>query len=259
MTDAAHPFLDHPAPLAFAHRGGAGDGTGPGPAENTVGAFRRAVELGYRYLETDVHTTADGRLVAFHDATLDRMAGAGGRLASLSFDELRRLRVAGEPVPLFADLLREFPQARWNIDVKADAAVAPLLEVLDEADAWDRVCVGAFAERRVARARALGGPRLATSLGAAGVLGLRLRSYRLPGRFRDNAVCVQVPVRQAGVPVVDAAMLRAAHRRGLQVHVWTVNDAATMRELLDLGVDGIMTDHIELLRQVLVERGAWAT
>ncbi|WP_461029729.1 glycerophosphodiester phosphodiesterase family protein, partial [Streptomyces sparsus] len=103
------------------------------------------------------------------------------------------------------------------------------------------------------------GPRLATSLGPAGVFGLRLRSYRLPGRVRRSAVCVQVPVRHAGVRVVDRALVAAAHRRGLQVHVWTVNDAEQMRELLDLGVDGIMTDHIELLRQVLVERGAWAS
>ncbi|MDG9706103.1 glycerophosphodiester phosphodiesterase [Streptomyces sp. DH37] len=252
----AHPFFDHPAPLAFAHRGGAAEG-GAAP-ENTHGAFARAVGLGYRYLETDVHATADGRLVAFHDATLDRVTDGGGAIASLPWSEVRRARVGGrEPVPLFTDLLRAFPHARWNIDVKADAALAPLLEVLDSAGAWDRVCVGAFDESRVARARRLAGPRLATSLGTRGVLGLRLRSYRLPGAVSRDALCAQVPVRHGGIPVVDRAFVRHAHHRGLQVHVWTVNDPERMRALLDLGVDGIMTDHIETLRTVLAERGAW--
>ncbi|SFK46593.1 glycerophosphodiester phosphodiesterase [Streptomyces pini] len=248
-----HPFFDHPAPLAFAHRGGAAPG-----AENTHGAFARAVELGYRYLETDVHATADGKLVAFHDATLDRVTDGSGAIASLPWAQVRRVRVGGgEPVPLFADLLRAFPRARWNIDVKADAALAPLLEILDRADAWGRVCLGAFDESRVTRARRLAGPRLATSLGTRGVLGLRLRSYRLPGAVGRGALCAQVPVRHGGIPVADRAFVRHAHRRGLQVHVWTVNDPERMRALLDLGVDGIMTDHIETLRTVLAERGAW--
>lgn len=248
-----HPFFDHPGPLAFAHRGGAAAGL-----ENTFGAFARAVELGYRYLETDVHVTADGRLVAFHDATLDRVTDGSGPIAALSWAEVRRVRVGGsEPVPLLAELLRAFPRTRWNIDVKADAALAPLLDALDRADAWDRVCVGAFAEPRVARARALAGPRLATSLGTRGVVGLRLRSYRLPGAVSRGALCAQVPVRRGGVRVVDRAFVRHAHRRGLQVHVWTVNDPGQMRTLLDLGVDGMMTDHIETLRAVLAERGAW--
>ncbi|MCZ7413224.1 MULTISPECIES: glycerophosphodiester phosphodiesterase [unclassified Streptomyces] len=253
MTTAAHPYFDHPRPFAFAHRGGTAGGL-----ENTEHAFRRAVDLGYRYLETDVHATSDGRLVAFHDDTLDRVTDARGRIAELPWAEVSRARVAGrEPVPLFEDLLRAFPAARWNVDVKAEGALRPLLRVLDEQDAWDRVCVGSFSEGRVARARRLAGARLATSLGTGGVLALRLRSWRLPARLRGGALAAQVPVRQAGVPVVDRAFVRCAHRIGLQVHVWTVNEAERMRALLDLGVDGIMTDHVELLREVLEERGAW--
>ncbi|WP_210732893.1 glycerophosphodiester phosphodiesterase [Streptomyces sp. RKND-216] len=253
MTEIRHPFLDRPPPLAFAHRGGAVEGL-----ENTVTAFRRAVDLGYSYLETDVHATADGRLVAFHDDTLDRVTDGRGRIADLTWEQVRRVRIAGkEPVPLFSDLLETLPHARWNIDVKADAALAPLLAELETADAWDRVCVGAFDERRVARAQELAGPRLATSLGTRGVRALRLRSWGLPLPVRRGAVCVQVPVRHGRIRVVDAAFVRAAHRLGMQVHVWTVNDADTMRALLELGVDGIMTDHIELLREVLTARGAW--
>ncbi|EST24693.1 hypothetical protein N566_24900 [Streptomycetaceae bacterium MP113-05] len=255
MTAIRHPFLDRPLPLAFAHRGGTADGL-----ENTVTAFRRAVDLGYRYLETDVHATADGRLVAFHDETLDRVTDGRGRIADLEWEQVRRVRVGGrERVPLFSELLETFPQVRWNIDVKADAAVGPLLAALEAGAAWDRVCVGAFDERRVARAQGLAGTRLATSLGAGGVRRLRLRSWGLPSGVRRGAVCVQVPVRHGRIRVVDAAFVRAAHRLRMQVHVWTVNNADTMRALLDLGVDGIMTDHIELLREVLTERGAWRT
>ncbi|MGI5351047.1 glycerophosphodiester phosphodiesterase [Streptomyces sp. CA-250714] len=250
---SGHPFLASAKPLAFAHRGGAASGL-----ENTHAAFARAVELGYRYLETDVHTTADGALVAFHDSGLDRTTDRSGPLAALSWAEVSRARVAGrEPVPLFADLLRAFPHARWNVDVKTDSALVPLLELLERESAWDRVCVGSFAEARVARARALAGPRLLTSLGTGGVLALRMRSYRLPWRLPAGAGCAQVPERHGIVRVVDSAFVRAAHVRRLRVHVWTVNDPARAAALLELGVDGIMTDQLEMLRDVFAARGAW--
>ncbi|NSL42821.1 glycerophosphodiester phosphodiesterase family protein, partial [Streptomyces sp. 8P21H-1] len=171
-----HPYLDHPGPLAFAHRGGAADGL-----ENTVTQFRRAVGAGYRYIETDVHATADGRLVAFHDPTLDRVTDGWGRIADLPWDDVRHARVAGtEPVPLFEELLETFPGVRWNVDVKAERALRPLLDLIRRTGSWDRVCVGSFSEARVARAQRLAGPRLATSYGVRGVLGLRLRSWGVP-------------------------------------------------------------------------------
>ncbi|MER8059658.1 glycerophosphodiester phosphodiesterase [Streptomyces sp. SID8366] len=254
MTTAIrHPYLDHPGPLAFAHRGGAADGV-----ENTVAQFRRAVELGYRYIETDVHATADGRLVAFHDTTLDRVTDGAGRIADLPWAEVERARVGGrEPVPLFEELLETFPEVRWNIDVKAEPALRPLLDLLERTGAWDRVCVGSFSEARVLRAQRLAGPRLATSFGTRGVLSLRLRSWGLPAAVRRSAVAAQVPEAQSGVPVVDARFVRAAHARGLHVHVWTINEPERVHRLLDLGVDGIMTDHIDMLRKVMEERGLW--
>lgn len=250
---SAHPFLQWPAPLAFAHRGGAAGG-----AENTLTAFTRAVSLGYRYLETDVHATADGQLVAFHDTTLDRVTDGSGTVARLPWSEVRGARVAGrEPIPLFEELLRSLPHARWNIDVKAEAALVPLLDLLDRTDSWARVCVGSFDEARVVRAQRAAGPRLLTSLGTRGVLGLRLRAYGLPARVRTGAGCAQVPEHHGRVRVVDPAFVRAAHARDMQVHVWTVNERKRAEALLDLGVDGIMTDELEMLRDVLAERGAW--
>lgn len=249
-----HPYLDHPGPIPFAHRGGAADGL-----ENTVFQFRRAVELGYRYIETDVHATADGKLVAFHDATLDRVTDGAGRIADLFWSDVSHARVAGkEPVPLFEELLETFPEVRWNVDIKAEPALRPLLDLLERTDSWNRVCVGSFSEKRVVRAQHLAGPRLATSFGTRGVLNLRLRSWGAPLPVRRSAVAAQVPEEQSGVPVVDRRFIRAAHARGVQVHVWTINEADRMHRLLDLGVDGIMTDHIDTLREVMVERGVWA-
>ncbi|MFE4172793.1 glycerophosphodiester phosphodiesterase family protein [Streptomyces sp. NPDC056909] len=253
MTRVPHPYLDRPTPIPFAHRGGAADGL-----ENTAAAFRRAAGLGYRHFETDVHATADGRLVAFHDATLDRVTDSHGRIVDLPWTEVRRARVAGsEPLPLFEELLEEFPEACWNVDIKAAPALVPLVELLGRTKSWDRVCVGSFSEARVARAARLAGPRLATSYGVRGVLGLRLRSYGIPAPVRPGAVCAQVPETQSGIRVVDERFVRMAHARGLQVHVWTVNEPDRMEALLDLGVDGIMTDQLEALRTVLTARGAW--
>ncbi|MFB7109243.1 glycerophosphodiester phosphodiesterase [Streptomyces sp. NPDC056190] len=253
-TPVRHPYLDHPGPIPFAHRGGAADGL-----ENTVAQFRHAAGLGYRYMETDVHATADGRLVAFHDATLDRVTDGAGRIADLPWEDVRQARVAGrEPVPLFAELLESFPEVRWNVDVKAEPALRPLLDLIERTNAWDRVCVGSFSEARVVRAQRLAGPRLATSYGTRGVLALRLRSWGLAAVPRRSAVAAQVPVSQYGVPVVDRRFVRTAHARGMHVHVWTINEPALMHRLLDLGVDGIMTDHIDTLRKVMEDRGVWA-
>ncbi|MFB6891343.1 glycerophosphodiester phosphodiesterase [Kitasatospora sp. NPDC056327] len=256
-----HPFLDHPGPLAFAHRGG-----DLGRPENSLAAFGAAVALGYRYLETDVHATADGTLVAFHDTRLDRVTDRTGTVAGLPWRTVREARIGGtEPIPLMEDLLDAFPGVRFNIDVKAAPAVGPLVEAVRRTGAWDRVCVGGFSDTRLAAVRAAAGPRLATSLGPREVARLRLRSLAgpvLPRARRGGAprggICAQVPERHKGVRVVDRAFVRAAHRAGLQVHVWTVDDPTRIRALLDLGVDGIMADRIDVLRDVLRERGCWS-
>lgn len=249
-------FLDGPAPRAFAHRGWhTQDLTG---CENSVVAFRRAVQEGYRYLETDVHVTADGVLIAFHDVLLDRVTDAKGYVADLTFDEVRRARIGGrERIPTMAELLAACPTARFNIDPKTDAAVGPLLDLLHSADAMDRVCVGAFSDSRLASLRGAAGARLATSLGPRQVLALAARAaLRLRGRV-VGSVAAQVPIAYGRFPVVTPRFIQTCHQAGLEVHVWTIDDPCQMRRLLDLGVDGIMTDRPDLLRDVLVQRGQW--
>lgn len=221
-------------------------------------AFEGAVALGYRYVETDVHVTADGVLVAFHDDHLDRVTDRIGRIADLPWSEVRQARVDGrEPIALLEDLLGSFPDLRINIDPKHDRAVPVLVDVLRRTAAVERVCVGAFSDRRLGRLRAALGPRLCTSLGPRGVARLRAAASGLPsGRLR--ASCAQVPVRAGRVTIVDERFVATAHRQGLQVHVWTIDDDAEMHRLLELGVDGIMTDRPAVLRRVLEARGAWA-
>jgi glycerophosphoryl diester phosphodiesterase len=251
--NAAWPFLDWPGPLAIAHRGGASE-----EPENTMPAFARAVALGYRYVETDVHVTADGVLVAFHDDRLDRVTDGSGAIAELPWSAVRRARVDGrEPIPLLEDLLGEWPQLRVNIDPKHDAAVDPLADVLLRTNAVDRVCVGAFSDKRIARVAARVGGELCTSMGPRQVARLAAAARGLPGGGRLLAPCAQVPVQQGPVPLVTPRFVEAAHRRGNQVHVWTIDARAEMERLLDLGVDGIMTDRPQVLQEVLQGRGQW--
>jgi glycerophosphoryl diester phosphodiesterase len=253
MPSSAWPVLDHPGPLAFAHRGGAGDWP-----ENTMPAFEHAVSIGYTYVETDVHVTADGVLVAFHDELLDRVTDRTGAISELPYREVAEARVDGtEPIPLLEDLLGTWPELRVNIDPKHDGSVDALVQVVQRTGSIDRVCIGSFSDRRLARLRAALGPRLCTALGPRGTARLRGASWRIPtGRLA--AGCAQVPRAMKGVTLVDLAFVTEAHERGLQVHVWTIDDPAEMHELLDLGVDGIMTDRPSVLKDVLVSRGLWA-
>jgi len=222
-----------------------------------MAAFDHAVRLGYRYVETDVHTTADGTVVAFHDDVLDRVTDRRGAIAALPWSEVRQARVGGHAIPLLEDILGAWPDLRVNIDPKHDASVEPLVEVLRRTGSHARVCVGAFSEARLRRFRRLTDGRVCTGMGTSAVAMLRVASLGLPGGPIAGD-CAQVPVRQGPVVVVDRRFVAAAHRRDLAVHVWTVDDAAEMRRLLDLGVDGIMTDRPAVLKEVLVERGQWS-
>jgi glycerophosphoryl diester phosphodiesterase len=264
------PFLDHPGPIPFAHRGGAGE-----HPENTMAAFGAAVALGYRYLETDVHATSDGVVVAFHDDVLDRVTDRTGRIADLPWREVSRARVgdgdgggvgssdgggvgsSDRAIPRLEDVLGAWPHVRVNIDAKHDRSVASLVEVLRRTQAFDRVCVAAFSDRRLARVRRLTGGQVCTSMSPSEIARVRLAS--LSGRAGPIvAACAQVPVRYGGIRIVDPRFVAAAHGRGVQVHVWTVDDPVEMERLLDLGVDGIMTDRPALLKKVLEQRGQWA-
>lgn len=255
-------FLDHPGVIAMAHRGFSG---GDEVRENSLAAFRAAVELGYRYVETDVHATRDGTLIAFHDDRLDRVTDRVGYVRELPWHTVRQAKIGGEEeIPTLDALLESWPELRINIDCKAASAVEPLAEAIERHAAHDRVCIASFSDtRRRAVLRRLSRP-VATSGGQSVitrfVLGGRMPALaRLPlgERALRDVDCLQVPVAAGRLRVVTAVTLRRAHHAGVQLHVWTIDDAEQMRRLLDLGVDGIMTDSADVLRDVLVERGEW--
>lgn len=251
-----HPFLDVDGPVAMAHRGFSLDGL-----ENTMTAFADAVELGLPYVETDVHATRDGVVVAFHDSVLDRVSDGRGAIADLTWADLSTIRVGGaEVVPRLDDLLGAWPGLRLNIDVKDWPAVTPLADVLRAGDAVPRVCVASFDDRRSAAVARLLGPELATSAGRRTVLRWWLAAVsRAPHRvvaFPPTTIALQVPASAGRLPVVTRRSVGLAHRLGLQVHVWTVNEAAEMHRLLDLGVDGLISDRADTLSQVLTSRAA---
>lgn len=245
--------------LAFAHRGGAFHPEIEG-LENTLAAFEHAVALGYDYLETDVHATSDGVLLAFHDYALDRVTGSSGLIAQMTYDEVAGALIAGrEPIPRFADLVEHFGSARFNVDIKSAGAIDPLVELIGHRGLQDRICVASFSGRRLREFRRRMGPSVVTAVGPRSVTATRLvptdalsrQLARSPGR------ALQVPQRAGPLRVVTPELVRRVHAVGRHVHVWIVDDPQEMHDLLDLGVDGLMTDRTDLLRDVLVERGQW--
>ena len=261
------PFFDNPdaagkqVPVAMAHRGFSREGL-----ENSMAAFRAAAGLGYRYLEMDVHTTSDGVLLLFHDRTLDRVTDGRGKVSQLTAAEVALARIGGrEPVPTFDELATGLPGARLNLDVKDWNSVRSTAAAIERHRAHDRVLVTSFSDaRRRAVLKLLSRP-VAASAGVPSAAAFTLLGPLLPWpafrwlmrRILGGVHALQVPARRAGIEVVTRGFVRRAHRLGLVVHVWTINDPAEMRRLLDLGVDGLVSDRADLLRDVLAERGGW--
>lgn len=220
--------------------------------ENSLKAFQHAHDLGYRFFETDVRASKDGVVYAVHDDRLDRLSGEDVGLADLTSTELESMRLGGgEPFVRLTALMDAFPDANFNIDVKSDDALDGTLEVVRHLGAADRVCLASFSHARLRRIRALE-PSLLTSasMSEAARMVLGIAPPRAPRFF-------QVPARHRGIPVVTRSFVDRVHRAGQGVHVWTIDEPAEMHRLLDLGVDGIMTDRTDLLKDVLLDRGQW--
>lgn len=243
-------FFAGPLPRVLAHRGLAVDAP-----ENTLLAFLSALAIGVTHLETDVHATADGVAVISHDADLLRPAGIATRVDRLTLVELQRIDLgSGQSIPTLAEALAAFPDARFNIDLKSDAVVGPAVEAILRAGAIDRVLVASFDNRRRRRAvRAL--PGVATSASAvpfaAALFAGKIGFAHLTRRLLRGVQAVQVPERVRGVRVISRRMVRLLQSASVEVHVWTVNDPVDMRRLLDLGIDGLVTDRADLAIELL--------
>jgi glycerophosphoryl diester phosphodiesterase len=261
MRADEYAFFEPPF-IAFAHRGGAMYPPNLG-RENSLHAFAEAVALGYRYLETDVHATADGVLIAFHDTKLDRVTDRRGAIAKLTYEEVSRAKIHGiDDIPRFEDLLTSFPDARFNVDAKSAGSVDLLADLIIAHGAQDRVCVNSFGIRRLHRLR----KRLGSKV-ASGASGLAIAVYRFAPQLtkiiNTRAPVLQIPMEQkilgVRLRVLTPALVQAAHNSGKLVHIWTIDDPTTMTELIDAGVDGIFTDRIDILKDLLEQRGLWSS
>lgn len=253
-----YPYFDNGGlPLAFAHRGGRLQ-RDDAPPENTMAAFQAAIDLGYRYLETDVHSTSDGALVVHHDPVLGGLVDGTDAIAVLTAEQVGRHRVGAEPVPSFDDVLGTWPDVRVNVDAKSPRSVALLNDAINRHRAWDRVCVASFSALSTRAVRATVDPRVATSfsrVGVAALIGLPVAALRR--LLLAGGQVAQVPVRRGPLEIINARFIERAHAAGKQVHAWTIDDPVEAGRLLDLGVDAIMADHIEALRDVYRARGIW--
>lgn len=257
----------------FAHRGGAAL-----RPENTLEAFQNGLAAGCGWIETDVHMTRDGEIVTFHDHDLRRTTNGRGRIRDLSLAELRQLdagynfspdgrsfpyRNQGITVPTLAEVVELDPSARINVEIKQaqPSMVAALWRFIEQRGLHDRLLVASANAALVGEFRRLARGTVATSAGKTEILRFWLAaraglSALAPILVPIEYDALQVPIGFAGLEIVTPAFIDAAHRRGLQVHVWTIDEPAQMRRLLDLGVDGIMTDHPERLVELVRERGA---
>ena len=238
-----HPFLGRGRTDLLAHRGASADR----PPGNSRPAFQRALDVGCDHIETDVQLSADGEVVIFHDPTLDEVTTGTGRISDHPWSLLAglRYRVDGRTTDdgllRLDDALAEFPDACFNIDVKTDDAIRPVVRLLRAADARERVCVAAFGWRRLRRLRRSLGDGWCSACSRPEIAATRLLSWlRLPTPRWGDAI--QVPERKGRVRVVDERFVETCHRAGMQVHVWTVDDLDTGRRLLGFGVDAIITD-----------------
>jgi len=248
------PYLLHEHPLRFAHRG-----SRELWPENTMVAFQGAVDLGYRYIETDLHVSRDGKVVVFHDDSLERLTSGAGRFWDHDWETLRNLdaayhfdpvngfprRASGVGMPLLEEAVRSFPEVQFNLDLKQPGIEAVVVGEVRRLGIEDRVLIGSFHDRRVRRVRALAGDRLATAAGPGEVV-RALAAARLGRAITGAFDALQVPER-----IVTRRLVDAAHRGGKHIHAWTINDPAAMRRLLDLGVDGIVSDRPDLLNEVV--------
>lgn len=254
------PMSSRLGPIILAHRGG-----DEVASENSYEAFDNARTLGVRHIETDVHLSADGRVVISHDPTVDRCFNGVGRIADLTWRELSKLEDShGAHMLLLEEALDAFPDMYFNIDAKVDGVEGPLVEIIADANAFDRVVLASFSESRLRWIRARAAGRVSTSIGMSAVTRLvaaaktasKPRLWRIPGPHQ-GVFAAQVPISYGPLRVVDRRFVAAAHTAGLAVHVWTVDEPEEILSLIELGVDGIVTNRPHFVRDFLAERGMW--
>ena len=277
ISENIHPFFQGYKFFGFVHRGGDEEKT-----ENTLEAFQYSSDLGFVFMETDVQSTSDGRVVIFHDADLKRIAGIDKKIKDLTFDEVTNIDlINGGKIPSLEETLFSFPNLRFNIDIKTNSAVEESIKIIKSQEALTRVCLASFSNKRIRKIRKLAGSQSCTSMSQLEVVnaifhvlaenlgsGINLRRkmrgdeayfkskwMRTTIPFNGIPDCAQVPVGQWGIPIVTQSFIRIMNLLGKFVHVWTIDEPEEMNRLIDLGVDGLMTDKPSILKSTLIDRG----
>ena len=240
-----HPYLDVPGVAISAHRGGSIEAP-----ENTIESFEYSIELGSSYIETDVQLSSNGIPYIFHDNDLKRLFGKNIIFNSLHSDEIDELILFDKyKIPTLESTLQKFPDTLFQIDVKTDEVVLPTMEVIKKTNSTDKVCIASFSSKRLKQVHKLY-PEICLSMGPFEVMKLLLASF---GLYRNKVPgnCLQIPIYQYGIKLVTKRFINYIHSIGLKIHVWTINDEDTMQKLIDLGVDGIITDRPKALKDLL--------
>ena len=240
-----HSYLQQQGISISAHRGGSLEAP-----ENTLEAFKYSLDLGCKYIETDVQLSSDGIPYIFHDDDLKRILGRDIVFNSMPSSEIDSLIIFQKySIPTLEAALLEFPEALFQIDVKTDEVAMPALEIIKKCAAIPRVCIASFNSDRLKRVSDAY-PDVCLSMGPKEVLKLLLSSFRL--YFKDvPGHCLQIPVYQYGLKLVTQRFINYVQKRGLKIMVWTINDQETMQALIDMGVDGIITDRPSALKELL--------
>ena len=240
-----HPYLDVPGVAISAHRGGSIEAP-----ENTIESFEYSIELGSSYIETDVQLSSNGIPYIFHDDDLKRLFGKNIIFNSLHSDEIDELKLFDKyKIPTLESTLQKFPDTLFQIDVKTDEVVLPTMEVIKKTNSTDKVCIASFSSKRLKQVHKLY-PEICLSMGPFEVMKMLLASF---GLYRNKVPgnCLQIPIYQYGIKLVTKRFINYIHSIGLKIHVWTINDEDTMQKLIDLGVDGIITDRPKALKDLL--------
>ena len=240
-------YLDYDGLKVLAHRGGAEESY-----ENTTESFEYSQLLGCEFIETDVQVSSDGIPYIFHDDDLKRILNKPVRFDSLSSNEIDDLSIFNScKIPKLSDTLLRFPNLCFQIDFKTDEVVMPALDVINDMNVFDRVCIASFNSKRLQNVRSLY-PDLCISMGPSEVFKTLLASLNLyKGEIPGD--CLQIPMSYYGIKIVSKRFVDFVHSRGLKIMIWTINDIKTFKYLMNLGVDGIITDKPKLLFQTIEE------
>ena len=241
----SHPYLDESGVSIFAHRGGSIEAP-----ENTLEAFQYALDLGCEYIETDVQLSKDGIPYIFHDDDLKRIPGVDKNFGDLWSSEISNLKIFNSySIPTLKECLEQFPNTKFNIDLKTDAVMEPALNEMKKMNAMHRICIASFSDERLNFTRQ-NFPEVCLSMGPKEIWSLKKRTWGFNSK-KILGNCVQVPIYKYGIKIVTKKFVTKIHQLGLKIHVWTINNDKTMQKLIDIGVDGIITDKPSVLKELL--------